>query len=943
LSTLLGLRLSLIYAIICCEDLYTSGTLGRRVLGLDIQELMDWCRMSVIRRVSCIQFPILLGLGFAVLVIRILIRVVPARGSESVGQRQDLPALVRIDLRQPDDLDRIAALNLPVYAHLTAPDSDPPDTDYLLAVLAPQNQSRLQSLDLAWTVLDPDARGAVYYLVESGHPRMTRRVAADKNPAAADKNSADMVFDILHDDGREAVGRLREGVPISAVDGLGLPVIRIGLEPIELAPRTTGVIPTMPLYDPVVADLLPYITADAVSGYVGGLSGEWPVLVGGQPYVFSTRHSYSGEPIAKATQYVYEHMQARGYDVYYHEYSLVGYTLRNVIGEKQGLVHPDQIFLLTAHLDSIAAVWPHDPAPGADDNASGAAALLVATDLLANLDFAYTVRFVFFTGEEQGMYGSYYYARDAFNAGEDILGVLNLDMIAWDAEGGPDIDLHSHLPGQEDDSDGLADLFAAVVDVYGLDLEPQIVENGGRFSDHSSFWDRGYAAILAIEDYFNADESPTEPHDWNPNYHTVNDRLSTLNLSYFREYVCAGLSAFVHLAGPMRALGGTITDASTAVPLSATVMAVGADGEFSDTTTGSGSYEIVLPTGFYTVTASADGYDAQTLVNVAVLTGTRTNLDFALESAIPPPPYDFNLVDRASRFGGPTECVTHVVTIINVGAQSDAYDLDLSPSAWTTTLPFTRSALLSPGGRVTVPVTVAIPPGAIRGDQDWVTLTVTSVYSPAHVGRIVLRTSVGRATYLPLMMGDLEPGTPAGPCVEGIANGGFESREGWEIPVTVYPAGYTTATAYGGSQSMRVGIVELADNVRSYSSARQMITIPTGTLSATLSFWLYPVSGETADWVASPRAQALAVERAALSGDAQYVLILDENDRWMDTLLWQRRNDGAWTFHRFDLGSYAGRAIKLQFGVYNDGADGVTALYVDDASLHLCMPAAPSP
>jgi hypothetical protein len=518
-----------------------------------------------------------------------------------------------VDLSGPEDLARVAALDLPIRAHLTAPGAD-----YLLAVLAPGQQNQLRALGLTLTVLDLDATGAIYYLIESGQPRLAERITS--------------AFTVVHDDGRQAVGRQRRGVALQAMEELDVRIARLGPDPIVLAPRITGDIPTTPAYDPLIADLLGQITTDTLAGYDGGLSGEWPVLVGGQPYRLTTRYTYSDEPIAKATQYVYEHLQALGYDVRYHDYTLWGYALRNVIGEKRGLVHPDQIVLLTAHLDSRAADWPHDPAPGADDNGSGAAALMAAADLLAVLDFDYTIRIVFFTGEEQGMYGSYYYARDVADAEEDILGVLNLDMIAWDAEAGPDIDLHSHTPSVEDDSDALAELFAAVIDVYGLALEPQIVESGARFSDHSRFWDRGYAAVLAIEDYYNPSEGPYEPRDWNPNYHKTSDRLSTLNLTYFREYARASLATFAHLASPIRtAITGTVADAETSAPLGAAVAAAGQEGVFSDTTDVSGTYALLLRPGHYTITASAHGYSPQALYGVAAVTGTTTQVDFVLE------------------------------------------------------------------------------------------------------------------------------------------------------------------------------------------------------------------------------------------------------------------------------------------------------------------------
>ncbi len=530
------------------------------------------------------------------------------------------PALVRIDLAGVDDLTRVAAFDVLVYAHLTTPDAD-----YLLAILTPNQQKRIALLGLPLTTLDPDATGASYYLLESDGGRSGASIAT-----AASR------FTILGDDGRHAVGRLRSGVALASLDALPVHFIPLS-DPIVLAAPVAGAIPTDPLYDPLVAGLLTRITTETVANYTGGLSGEWAIQVGGAPYTLRTRYSYSGVPIARATQYVYEHMQSLGYAVRYHNYTYDSYNLRNVIGEKQGLVHPEKIVLLTAHLDSRAAAAPHNPAPGADDNASGSAALLIAADLLAGLDFDYTIRLAFFTGEEQGMWGSYYYAAEAYNAGEDILGVLNFDMIAWDAKGGPDIDLHSNNPAIADDSDALAELVAAVIDVYDLDLIPQIVKNGTRFSDHSRFWDRGYAAILGIEDYFNAAEATAEPRDWNTNYHSVNDRLSTLNLTYFREYARAALAAFVHLAEPLREISGTVMSQETVMlPLPATVTAVGQPGVFSATASISGAYALHVPGGQYTVTAALTGYSPQTITDVAILTGTGVRLDFVL---IPKPKF----------------------------------------------------------------------------------------------------------------------------------------------------------------------------------------------------------------------------------------------------------------------------------------------------------------
>ncbi len=177
-----------------------------------------------------------------------------------------------------------------------------------------------------------------------------------------------------------------------------------------------------------------------------------------------------------------------------------------------------------------------------------------------------------------------------------------------------------------------------------------------------------------------------------------------------------------------------------------------------------------------------------------------------------------------------------------------------------------------------------------------------------------------------------------GSCAEGIANGGFELDGDWEVPVTKYTAAYATQVAHGGNRAMRIGIVEPADNRYSYSSARQLVVIPADVVSATLRCWLYPVSGEAAALQAPARPLAATIEEASLSGDTQYVLILDDSDRWIDTLLWQRNDDRQWGFHQFSLQNYAGRTIKLHFGVYNDGGGGSTGMYLDDVSLELCFP-----
>ena len=177
-----------------------------------------------------------------------------------------------------------------------------------------------------------------------------------------------------------------------------------------------------------------------------------------------------------------------------------------------------------------------------------------------------------------------------------------------------------------------------------------------------------------------------------------------------------------------------------------------------------------------------------------------------------------------------------------------------------------------------------------------------------------------------------EPGT----CTEEFNNLSFENTNAWGIPATEYTAGYTTNQAKTGYRSMRTGIEYAAHNRYSYSDAYQSASIPSGSSSATLEMQIYPMSTEYTTLALAERPTASLLSTQSLSGDVQYVLILDGYGNWIDTLLWQRKNTQTWALHKFDLSEYVGDYVRVQFGTYNDGWGGVTAMYVDDASFLVC-------
>ncbi len=180
-------------------------------------------------------------------------------------------------------------------------------------------------------------------------------------------------------------------------------------------------------------------------------------------------------------------------------------------------------------------------------------------------------------------------------------------------------------------------------------------------------------------------------------------------------------------------------------------------------------------------------------------------------------------------------------------------------------------------------------------------------------------------------------------CTEGIGNGSFETDSDWIIPITKYTASYSDVVVRTGDRSLHAGIDATGDNVFSYSSARQIVTIPDGIDNATLGFWLYTATSEPTNSSLPENPLSIDEKEAQESGDAQLVLILDSNGQELERLINERQNYQSWMFHTFDLTKYAGQTIQIYFGVYNNGVDGVTSMFVEDVSLTACHVPAPEP
>ena len=230
------------------------------------------------------------------------------------------------------------------------------------------------------------------------------------------------------------------------------------------------------------------------------------------------------------------------------------FEMRNIAAEKRGSgPNAHQAILLTAHYDSTASRtegwsenWREAPAPGANDNASGVAAALEAARIFADERFDLTVRFVFFAGEELGLFGSRRYARSARERGESIAGVLNVDMIGFESI--PPYDLHVVANRNGEWLLQTADAAARALQ-SGMTLHLRR-DPGYLLSDHAAFWEEGYSAVHFTEE-FDLVHSP-EAYRF---YHTADDAPEALQTDYAAEAARLFIAAASLAARPLAAEG----------------------------------------------------------------------------------------------------------------------------------------------------------------------------------------------------------------------------------------------------------------------------------------------------------------------------------------------------------------------------------------------------
>jgi len=266
---------------------------------------------------------------------------------------------------------------------------------------------------------------------------------------------------------------------------------------------------------PLVQQIINSVNQDSLVYFARELSGDVQTNVNGTPVTILSRHkNQPGNEIAQ--NYIQQKLESYGISTFIHSFSSTG---KNVIGTQPGTEYPNQKFMICAHYDDMPS---GTIAPGADDNASGTAAVIEAARVLSQYSFPYTIQYALWDEEEQGLIGSDYYATQAAAAGDSILGVINLDMVAWDSNNDGVCNIHT------DDVGITKEIYQKMVEInsqYGINLSIVEVYPAEPYSDHESFLSNGYAAVLLIED----------DNDFHQYYHTVNDKVMYYNQPYFHK------------------------------------------------------------------------------------------------------------------------------------------------------------------------------------------------------------------------------------------------------------------------------------------------------------------------------------------------------------------------------------------------------------------------
>jgi len=282
---------------------------------------------------------------------------------------------------------------------------------------------------------------------------------------------------------------------------------------------------------------LPDLTADEQS-ILAGVETHVRVLA----VEIGERNISTHEALEQAASYIAGTFRDLGLTVSFQEFEVDGKVVRNVEAVLPGTLAPDEIIVIGAHYDTF---WD---TPGADDNASAVAGMLELARIFSGRPGARTLRFVAFVNEEppyfqnEGM-GSLRYAKRCSERDENIVAMVCLEMLGFydDTD-----ESQAYPPPMELFYPSRGDFIGFVGDLSSRSLVRRTIRvfrehatlpsegltgptyiNGVDFSDHWSFWQYGYPAVMVTDTAVFR----------NPNYHKPTDTPGTLDFDRLARVV----------------------------------------------------------------------------------------------------------------------------------------------------------------------------------------------------------------------------------------------------------------------------------------------------------------------------------------------------------------------------------------------------------------------
>jgi len=248
---------------------------------------------------------------------------------------------------------------------------------------------------------------------------------------------------------------------LSLCFGLGWTSENRAAYPLQEINQTAEIVPL-----PIVQDMLTQVNQDRILTDLRRLSGAEPICTSNGCTTLTGRFTES-DNLQWAKDYVYETLVSLNYSLEVIDWTDTGLSDQDILAHKQGILYPNEEIYFIAHLDG----YPSN-GPAADDDATGAVALLELARILENMHLSRSVTLFFSTGEEQGSVGSSYFVAHYPDRLDSIKYLVSVEMLGYDSNDDGRMELWS-----ANDNTEFQQLLSDMITAYpaSINLSPQIL------------------------------------------------------------------------------------------------------------------------------------------------------------------------------------------------------------------------------------------------------------------------------------------------------------------------------------------------------------------------------------------------------------------------------------------------------------------------------------